>query len=266
MPPPQHAPPPTVLVYAPRERARSLVRSAFPRRRARVIVARAPSEFDAAVRRALVDAALIDMGSATEDAWHIAGRALDYSTVPFFAVLPTRLSDGPTVARCAALHFADILTEQLDDDVARALVLPHTFTARFALALHEPPPALGLDSRTQRAVWTALVRYGGRPVTSSVLARVMGVSREHLSRSFARGSAPNLKRVTDLVRLIAAAELAKNTGYDVRDLATVLGFASSSHLAVTAKRVVGIRPASLSGLRAVELVDRFVQGRARSRG
>lgn len=231
-----------------------------------MIVARTPSEFDSAARRVLVDAALVDMGAATDDAWHIAGRALDYSTVPFFAVLPTRPTDGPTVARCASLDFTDILTEQLDDDVARALVLPHTFTARFALALQEPPVALGLDSATQRRAWTALVRHAGRPVTSTALARAMGVSREHLSRSFARGSAPNLKRVMDLVRLIAAAELAKNPGYDVRDVAAVLGFASSSHLAVTASRVVGIRPASLSGLRAVELVDRFVQGRGRSRG
>ena len=72
------------------------------------------------------------------------------------------------------------------------------------------------------------------------------------------GGAPNLKRVIDLVRLIAAAELAKNPGYDMRDVAEVLGFASSSHLSSTAQRVVGhASPASLARLRAVDLVERF---------
>ncbi|HSU98131.1 MAG TPA: helix-turn-helix domain-containing protein, partial [Gemmatimonadaceae bacterium] len=96
-------------------------------------------------------------------------------------------------------------------------------------------------------------------------AAVMGVTREHLSRNFARDRGANLKRVIDLVRLISAAELSKNPGYDVRDVAAVLGFASSSHLAVTTQRIASTRPASLSGLRAVDLVDRFVQGRTRSR-
>jgi AraC-like DNA-binding protein len=91
------------------------------------------------------------------------------------------------------------------------------------------------------------------------------VTREHLSRTFAAAGAPNLKRVIDLVRLIAAAELAKNPGYDIRNVAAVLGFASSSHLASTAQRVVGTKPASLTRLRAIDLIDRFAHGRGRSR-
>ena len=87
----------------------------------------------------------------------------------------------------------------------------------------------------------------------------------NLSRNFAAGGAPNLKRIIDLVRLIAAAELAKNPGYDVRDVSKVLAFASSSHLAVTAQRVIGTKPASLSRLRAIDLIDRFTHGRTRSR-
>ena len=72
------------------------------------------------------------------------------------------------------------------------------------------------------------------------LAKHLGVTREHLSRTFAAEGAPNLKRVIDLVRLLAAAELAKNPGYDIRDVASVLDFASSSHLSSTAQRVVGM--------------------------
>lgn len=98
------------------------------------------------------------------------------------------------------------------------------------------------------------------------LAREVGVSREHLSRHFSTPGGPNLKRVIDLVRMIGAAELAKNPGLDIRDVASILGFASSSHLAVTAQRVLGTRPASLSRLRTVDLIERFTQGRTRSRG
>jgi AraC-like DNA-binding protein len=68
------------------------------------------------------------------------------------------------------------------------------------------------------------------------------------------------------VRIIAAAELAKNPGYDLRDVANILAFASSSHLSSTAMRVVGTKPTSLARLRTVDLVERFVRGHRRSRG
>ncbi|MDE3216149.1 MAG: hypothetical protein KGO03_07110, partial [Gemmatimonadota bacterium] len=86
------------------------------------------------------------------------------------------------------------------------------------------------------------------------------------SRTFAAGGAANLKRIIDLVRLVGAAELAKNPGYDVRDVARVLGFASSSHLSSTAQRIAGTRPTSLARLRTVDLVERFNRGHQRSRG
>ena len=69
----------------------------------------------------------------------------------------------------------------------------------------------------------------------------------------------------DLVRLVAAAELAKNPGYDMRDVANVLAFASPSHLSSTTQRVLGLRPASLARLRAVDLIGRFAsKGRSRA--
>ena len=46
-----------------------------------------------------------------------------------------------------------------------------------------------------------------RLVLARTIAQSLDVTREHLSRSFAASGAPNLKRVIDLVRLIAAAEL-----------------------------------------------------------
>ncbi|MEO6567024.1 MAG: helix-turn-helix domain-containing protein [Casimicrobiaceae bacterium] len=198
--------------------------------------------------------------------WRAAALAREFPSVPFFGLTPLRAAEAPALAQCAALDFADVLVEAVDDAVIRDLVLRHAFSTRFSAALREPPDALGLQTSLQRAAWRAIVAWTGRPVRTQLLADAVGVTREHLSRTFAAAGAPNLKRVIDLVRLISAAELAKNPGYDVRDVAAVLDFASSSHLSSTAQRVVGMKPASLARLRAVDLVDRFTRGHGRSRG
>jgi AraC-like DNA-binding protein len=260
------APPPLIVLYTTRERARALMRGAFPRRRARLVLTRTSGELEATFRSALVDAAVVDLAGAGEETWRAAGNAREFPSVPFFGLSALRASEAPALAQCAALDFADVLVESVDDAVCRDLILRHSFSTRFAAALSVPPPSLALDTPLQQAAWRGIVAWAGRPVRTQLLAGVLGVTREHLSRTFAAAGAPNLKRVIDLVRLIAAAELAKNPGYDVRDVAAVLDFASSSHLSSTAQRVVGTRPASLARLRAVDLVERFTRGHGRSRG
>jgi len=257
---------PVVVLHTTRDRARTLMRAAFPRRRARLLLARTPAELEASFRTELVDAAIVDLASATDDTWRAAGLALEFPSVPFFGLLALRAAEAPALAQCVTLDFADVLIESVDDSVCRDLVLRSGFSARFARALHDPPQPLALDTDLQRAAWRGIVAWAGRPVRTQLLAGALGVTREHLSRTFAADGSPNLKRVIDLVRLVAAAELAKNPGYDVRDVAAVLDFASSSHLSSTAQRVVGTKPASLSRLRAIDLVDRFTRGHRRSRG
>jgi AraC-like DNA-binding protein len=260
------APPPLIVLYTTRERARTLMRGAFPRRRARLVIARTSDELDSAFRSSLVDAAVVDLSSAGEETWRAAALAREFPSVPFYGLCALRASEAPALAQCAALDFADVLVESVDDAVCRDLVLRHAFSTRFASALSSPPAPLALDTPLQQAAWRGIIAWAGRPVRTQLLADAIGVTREHLSRTFAAAGAPNLKRVIDLVRLIAAAELAKNPGYDVRDVAAVLDFASSSHLSSTAQRVVGTKPASLARLRAVDLVDRFTRGHGRSRG
>jgi AraC-like DNA-binding protein len=260
------APLPVVVLFATRERARVLMRGSFPRRRARLLLTRTPEELDAAFRASLVDAAVVDLAGAQEETWRAAALAREFPSVPFFGLTSLRAAEAPALAQCAALDFADVLVESVDDSVVRDLVLRHAFSTRFNSALSEPPPALGLDTPLQREAWRCIVAWSGRPVRTQLLADAIGVTREHLSRTFAASGAPNLKRVIDLVRLIAAAELAKNPGYDVRDVAAVLDFASSSHLSSTAQRIVGTKPASLARLRAVDLIERFTKGHGRSRG
>lgn len=256
---------PCVVAFAPRERARSLIRGAFPKRRCRVLIVRTAEDFGKAFRAELVDAAVVDVGAPTEETWAAAALAREFPSAPFFALASMRAAEGPAVAQCADLEFADVLVEGIDDACARDIVSRRGFSARFTDALRVPPPALALTTPVQQRAWEFIVAHAGRRVGTVLLARRLGVTREHLSRTFAAEGAPNLKRIIDLVRLLAAAELAKNPGYDIRDVATVLDFASSSHLSSTAQRVVGTRPASLARLRSVDLIQRFVKGHGRSR-
>jgi len=259
-------PPPTVLVFAPRERTRTLARDTFPRRRWRLVVRRSVDDFARSFHEELIDAAIVDLGSAQEENWEAAALAREYPSVPFFALTTLRAADGPVLAQCAALDFADVLVEDVDEEAMRELVLRQAYSTRFTRALGDPPRPLALRTQLQVGAWQYVVGHAGRPVRTAALADALGVTREHLSRAFSAEGAPNLKRVIDLVRLIGAAELAKNPGYDVRDVARVLGFASSSHLSSTAQRIAATRPASLARLRTVDLIERFNRGHARSRG
>jgi AraC-like DNA-binding protein len=262
---PVYAAPVTIIVCATRDRARSLTRAAFPRRRCRLVVVRTADELEATFRELLIDAAVVDVHAPTDDTWRAIAFAAEFPSAPFFALTPLRPTDAAVAARCAAADVADLVTEGVDDGVLRDLVLPRTFTARFNDVLRDPPPPLGLTGQLHLATWRFLVAHGGRPVRTDTIAAALGVTREHLSRAFAAGGSANLKRIIDLVRLLAAAELSKNPGYDVSDVARVLEYASSSHLSTTSQRIAGTRPASLARLRAVDLIERFVKGRTRSR-
>lgn len=256
---------PSVLAFTPRERARELLKRSFPRRRGRLVLARTVGEFTAAFRRGLVDAAIVDVAAPTDDTWRAAKLAADYPSVPFFALAPMRLADGASLARCAEADFTDVLAEGMDEAALRELVVPHSFSVRFGVALHDAHLALGLGTPIQERAWRAVVALGGRTVRTEAIAAQLHVTREHLSRSFAAAGSPNLKRIIDLVRLIAAAELAKNPGYDASDVAQVLAFASPSHLTSTAQRILGTKSASLARLRTGDLIERFRQGNSRSR-
>lgn len=257
---------PCIVALVLRDRARAALRIAFPRRRARLLLARSGEELGTIMRTTLVDGVIVDLGSSGDEANHGLALAREFPSIPFVGIAPLRGADGPLLCDAAKHEFADVVTEGVDDGVLRALMGPVMFSTRFASALREPPPALGLDAPLQRLAWRNVISHGGRPLRTGDLAAALGVTREHLSRSFAAAGAPNLKRVIDLVRLLAAAELSKNPGYDVRDVARVLGFASASHLSSTSQRIVGTKPASLARLRAIDIVDRFSQGRGRSRG
>jgi AraC-like DNA-binding protein len=256
---------PLVVAHTRRERARAMLRNAFPRRKGRLVFARTADEVRETLKSSLVDAVVVDIASSPEEGMKVSALAGDHPTAAFFGVTPLRAGDTGALADCAHREFAGVLLEGMDDGVARSLVIRAGFSTRFARALGDPPASLALEAPLQRQVWRMIVAHGGRPVRTSLIAAEVGVTREHLSRSFAANGSPNLKRVIDLVRVIAAAELAKNPGLDLRDVARVLDFASPSHLSTTAMRIAGTKPASLTRLRTVDLFERFVRGNGRSR-
>lgn len=260
-------PPPAVVAFGARDRARELLKRSLPRRRGKLTLVRSRSEALAALKDAYTDAVVVDLAQPTDEHWAVAGLAREFPSIPFLALGPLRPNETPHLARaCNEFEFADILVEGMEDVVLRELVLPLTFTSRFADALRDADTAIGLSSDLQRNVWRLVVAHGGRTVRTEAIATAVGLTREHLSRRFSVDGAPNLKRAIDLVRILAAADLAKNPGYDLPDVSRVLGFASASHLSASCQRLIGVKSSSLARLRPGDLVDRFVkQGRGRSR-
>lgn len=242
---------------------RAEIRQGLPRRGWRVERCQSVGRLQALLARRLVDAVVVDV----RNGWTDPTLALIplYPRIPFFAVGAFRPGDAELVRTCRARGVADVLVEGVDDVAAGEVIAAHSATRHRRDALAEAPQLLRLTEPIQRRAWEeVLVRAGTRTTTADV-ARAIRRTREHLSREFGAGGAPNLKRVIDLVRIAWAADLLANPGYSVADVARLLRFASASHLAEGAKRVAGVRPAGLAELGPRGVLHRFVRGRTRSR-
>jgi transcriptional regulator GlxA family with amidase domain len=140
-----------------------------------------------------------------------------------------------------------------------------SLTAARARALADGPRLLRLIEPLQQRAWDVLVREVERPVRTEALARRLAVSREHLSRQFGAGGAPNLKRVIDLTRVACAAQLLQNPAYRIAQVVRLLHFTSSSHLAGTVRRITGAAPSALPDLGPRGVLLAFARGKTRSR-
>ena len=239
-------------VFAPRERVRALARGALVRRHWRLTMARRADRFATSLRGPLVDLAVVDL--AAPGAADAAALARDLPMIPFIGSAPFGVGDAAALARAVDHGFADVLAEGIDDAALAPLACSVAFSTRFAASLHDPPAALRLSGPLQLAAWRAIVEGAGRAISTQTLAARCRVSREHLSRTFAAQNGPTLKEAIDLVRLLAAAQLAKCPGYDLGDVARLLGFASSSQLSRMARRAIGRGASSLARLRGDDVV------------
>jgi AraC-like DNA-binding protein len=209
-----------------------------------------------------VDAVVIDVKAAPELGLTLPGR---FSRIPIYAFSTFRPDDGALIAMCHRAGFAGILVEGVDNAGSGEWVAARTAQVVRRQALAEAPKLLRLTDRLQLGVWEEVQRRVAAPITTAELAQALRVTREHLSRQFAVGGAPNLKRVIDLARAACAADLLGNAAYSVGAVAHILGYASASHLAGTARRVAGVTPHELRELGPRGVLQRFVRGRTRSR-
>jgi AraC-like DNA-binding protein len=186
-------------------------------------------------------------------------------TVPVVAWAPFRPEDAETLDACREAGVAAMLVEGVDDAVAADLLGRVTLAAVRRDALADGPRALRLSEPLQRRVWDLAVREVERPLRTGDIARRLRVSREHLSRQFGAGGAPNLKRVIDLGRIACAAQLLANTRLTPPIVAVMLSFATASHLSLTARRIADAPTSALAGLGPAGVLAAFVAGRTRSR-
>jgi AraC-like DNA-binding protein len=210
----------------------------------------------------VVDAVVLDVKAVPDWALSLPGR---FPRIPMYALSAFRPDDGVLIDMCHRAGFAGILVEGVDNAAAGEWVAARTAQVIRRQDLADAPAMLRLTDRLQLGAWDEVQRRVTAPITTAHIAQALRVTREHLSREFAVGGAPNLKRVIDLARATCAADLLGNTGYTVGAVARIMGYASPSHLAATARRVAGVNPIGLRELGPRGVLQRFIRGRTRSR-
>lgn len=185
--------------------------------------------------------------------------------LPVVAWAPFRADDGEALAACREGGVAALVVEGVDDAVAGELVARATLTAERRRLLAEGPRVLRLMEPLQLKAWELVVRDVESPLRTEEIADRLHVSREHLSRQFGAGGAPNLKRVIDLARVACAAQLLQNPRTPAPVTAMILRYASASHLAATARRVANMSLPDLAAAGPAEVLAAFLRGGTRSR-
>jgi AraC-like DNA-binding protein len=253
---------PVVPVYHPKREARAAIKRGYPRASGSVRLCQSVLAVERLLQQRLVDAVVLDVRSCDGKGMALPGR---FPRIPMYALSALRPDDGPLLTACREAGFSGVLVEGVDNAVAGEWIAARTAQVARRAALADAPRLLRLTDRLQIAAWDEVLRRAGAPTKTGHVAQALRVTREHLSREFGAGGAPNLKRVIDLARTACAADLLGNPGYSIRLVVRILGYASPSHLAGAARRVAGATPNELRELGPRGVLTRFLRGRTRSR-
>lgn len=234
----------------------------YPRGAGSVRLCRTLAAVERLLAHRVVDAVVLDVKAVPDAGLSLPAR---FPRIPMFALSAFRPDDGALIARCYRAGFAGILVEGVDTPSSGEWVAARTAQVVRRQALADAPKLLRLIDPLQLGAWDEVQRRVTAPITTAHIAQALRVTREHLSREFAVGGAPNLKRVIDLARSACAADLLGNHGYNVATVSRILGYASPSHLAGTARRVAGVSPQELRELGPRGVLQRFIRGKTRSR-
>ncbi len=217
---------------------RVAIRRGLQSHRVKVMGCRTFGRLTEILRRELVDAVVVDVRAVEPRLLFALAQA--YPGIPMFACSRFRPEDAPLIAACSDGGLRGVLVEGVDDGVAGELISARSATRRRRRALVDAPRLLRLTEPLQLRAWDEVLALVGEPTRTSDIATALDKTREHLSREFAAGGAPNLKRVIDLVHAAWAADLLTNPGYDVSTVARILGFSTASHLAGSVRRIAGV--------------------------
>jgi len=242
---------------------RAVLRRGLKRRGIRLVGCRTPAQLERVFRGELVDAVVVGAGDGTVDA--TLALVARFPRVPFFLAGALRPDDASLVLAYRQGGVRAILVDGVDDYAAAELVWAQGASSSRRRALRDAPRLLRLTEPLQVRAWDEVLGRVGSATTTAQVAAALRVTREHLSREFAAGGAPNIKRVIDLARILCAADLLGNPGYSVASVACVLRFSSPSHLAGCARRIMGGKPSELPRLGLQGVLGRFLRGRTRSR-
>lgn len=165
---------------------------------------------------------------------------------------PFRRDDGPSSLRAWDLHYellgavrrgaARLALEDLALELA-----DEALRMGYAWESNEPRGAVATPRRHRDLVEAAKLRLNEElesPPTLSRLARDLGCSAFHLSRTFSRTVGLPLRRYLGLLRVRAAAARLADGAADLTQLALELGFADHSHFTNTFRRTWGVAPSA----------------------
>ncbi len=229
-----------------------------------LVACRTPAALAAALHQRWVDAIVLGVRQAPKAG--LSALREQFPAIPLLVYGLLRADDAELLLSWQRLGLAAVVVAGVDDPVVGDLVVRHAASAIRRRALRVAPHLLRLTEPIQLQAWEILLEQPGARLSTSGVAERLGVSREHLSRQFGAGGAPNLKRVVDCLRIMAAAELAANPGYDRHAVSRLAGYTSPGHLDGACRRVTGLSLGELAGQEPAAVLGRFMRVGMRSRG
>jgi len=239
------------------------LRRSYPKGMGTIRGCRSPGALVNLVEEEPVDAVVLGTSARAAVDWNWLQTR--FPTVPVIVYGTIRPDQGPALLEFDRRGVRAIAVEGIDDPQVGEVVARNGYLAARRAALAGVPKLLRLTEPLQGRAFDLLVGSIGPAPTTAAIARKLRVSREHLSRQFGAGGAPNLKRVIDLLRLLVARDLLENPGRSAAAVVEIMGYASASHFRSTVRRLVGLEPSGLLAVSPADLVRRFLAAGARSR-
>jgi AraC-like DNA-binding protein len=254
---------PAIAALLDSRSALGALRRSLPRGAGPVVACRSVRGLERAMSERLLEAVVLGVRVVRE--MDLGGLRQGYPGIPVVMYGVFRSDDAELLLAGQRLAVSAVAVEGVDDPVVGDLVVRQSVTVRRRAALADAPRMLRLTEPLQRRTWDLLVASAGRPPRTALIARTLGISREHLSRQFGAGGAPNLKRVADLLTVLAALTLLRNPACELMQATRLLGLSTPSHLRAMTRRLTGAAVAQALELTDAEVVRRFIRGSGRSR-